>query len=406
MRPPVAGRAIVVGMGVERYELAVVGLGPIGAGALRAASASGCRAIGIGSPEPAVFADHDGPFASHYDSGRVTRRVDATFEWAELARRAIADYAAIEEGSGIRFHRPVGVVYATSDPREIDAVDAVAARLTALRIPVERRATIDDARVHVDPNAVCFVEGAPAGHVDPRRMITAQLACAEADGATVRRSTVTHVEAAEGGWRLHLDGGDPVNAERVVIAGGPHTAEIAGLPPLPPLTVRAEVVVTGVLDADERARLAGLPSVLAPVRHERFLDVYLVPPTDYPDGTVRIKLGATRHAPIEMPDAASRRAWMRGDAHAADLAALRLLAEQLVPGLRAEWWETKPCLITDTPTGLPYVDHLGDGLVIAAGCNGYAAKSGDAIGALAAQLALTGRWTDPVLRADRFAVPR
>ena len=65
--------AIGVGMGVERYELAVVGLGLIGAGALRAASASGCRAIGIGSPEPAVFADHDGPFASHYDSGRVTR---------------------------------------------------------------------------------------------------------------------------------------------------------------------------------------------------------------------------------------------------------------------------------------------------------------------------------------------
>ena len=150
---------------------------------------------------------------------------------------------------------------------------------------------------------------------------------------------------------------------------------------------------------------AGLPSVLAPVDDPVFLDVYLVPPTEYPDGEVRIKMGATRHAPVEMADAASRRAWMRGDDHTADLASLRRLAESLIPGLRADRWETKPCLITDTPTGLPYVDHVADGLVVATGCNGYAAKSGDAIGALAAGLALDAAWTDPVLDAHRFAPP-
>jgi sarcosine oxidase len=402
MRSPAAVRAMVVGMAVERYDLVVVGLGPIGAGALRSAAAAGARVVGIGSPEPAVLADHEGPFASHYDSGRVTRHVAATFEWAELARRAIADYPAIEQRSGIAFHRPVGVVYATLDPH---GVAAVVSRLAALRIVVDRVDTLGDPRLHIDPEPVCFVEGSPAGHVDPRRMTAAQVACGVADGAHVERSVVERVESIAGGWRLHVAGGAAVDADRVVLAGGPHTGEIDGLPPLPPMTVRAEVVVTAVLDAGEQARLAGLPSVLAPVRHEWFLDVYLVPPTDYPDGTVRIKLGATRHAPIEMPDAASRRAWMRGDAHADDLAALRQLTEQLVPGLRAERWETKPCLITDTPTDLPYVDHLADGLVIAAGCNGYAAKSGDAIGALAAQLALTGRWADPVLAADRFAAP-
>lgn len=386
---------------MQRCDVAVVGLGPIGAGALRAAAARGASAVGIGSPEPAEPASHDGPFASHHDSGRVTRHVDACSEWAELARRAIADYPAIEARSGIVFHRPVGVVYATRDAHEVAAVDAVVARLAALRIPVVRATVVDD-RIDLVDGVTCFAEGPPAGHIDPRRMTAAQVACASADGATVLHGTVARVERTAAGWRLHVADGSAVEAGRVVIAGGPHSSELDGLPPLPPTTVRAEVVVTGVVDAQEQARLAGLPSVLAPVDDPTFLDVYLVPPTDYPDGSVRIKLGATRHAPTELPDAASRRAWMRGDAHTRDLPALRRLTEALVPGLRVERWETKPCLITDTPGGLPYVDHVADGLVLATGCNGYAAKSGDAIGALAARLVLDGAWSDPVLDRARF----
>ena len=88
-----------------RYDAAVVGLGPMGAGALRRLAKDGLRCVGVGSPEPAALAGHEGVFASHYDSGRITRHLDASFEWAELARRAIADYAAIEEEGGELFHR-------------------------------------------------------------------------------------------------------------------------------------------------------------------------------------------------------------------------------------------------------------------------------------------------------------
>jgi sarcosine oxidase len=390
---------------MEPFELAVVGLGPIGAGALRHAAAAGVRCAGIGSPEPAEPSGHAGPFASHYDSGRVTRHVDATFEWAELARRAIADYPLIEQRSGIVFHRPVGVIYAMHDPAEIAAVDAVSTRLAALRIVVHRAERVD-ARVTVDAPAACFVEGAPAGYIDPRRMIAAQVACARADGAEVMAGVVTAVERVGDGWALRLRDGTHVDATHVVVAGGPHSDEIAGLPPLPPMSVRAEVVVTGVVDPHEQQRLAGLPSVLAPVDDSTFVDVYLVPPTAYPDGTVRIKLGATRHAPIELEDAAARHAWMRGDAHSADLEALHGLTEALLPGLRVERWETKPCLITDTPSGLPSVCRVGDRLVLAAGCNGYAAKSGDAIGALATRLARDGPWIDPVLDEASFCPNR
>lgn len=390
---------------MDRYDIAVVGLGPIGAGVLRHAAASGARTIGVGVPEPPVFAEHGGPFASHYDSGRVTRHLDATWEWAELARRAIVSYPTMEAKSGIAFHRPVGLIYAASEAAEVAGIEGTAARLAGLGIAVQRVDDVDG-RVAIDPAAVRYVEPGPAGHVDPRRMVAAQVACARADGADVVATTVVAVATTATGWRLHLASGAVLDAATVVVAGGPHADEIDGLPPLPPMTVRAEAVVTGVVDAAEQARLAGLPSVLAPVDDVVFDDVYLVPPTDYPDGTMRIKLGATRRTKIVVPDAPSRRAWMRGDDHRRDLDALRRLTEALVPGLQVVRWETKPCLITGTPTGLPYVDHVADGLVLAAGCNGYAGKSGDAIGALAASLALEGRWTDVGLDRARFAVAR
>jgi glycine/D-amino acid oxidase-like deaminating enzyme len=168
--------------------------------------------------------------------------------------------------------------------------------------------------------------------------------------------------------------------------------------------VRGETVVLATLDRDEHERLAAIPSVLARLRdHPTYADLYLVPPTDYPDGTVRLKLGATSEPYLELPTAEARRDWMRGDDHARELAALRGLVKALVPGVRALAWETKPCLITETPSDLPYLDHVAEGLVLAAGGNGYAAKSANAIGALAARLALEGRWTDPALDPARFA---
>ncbi len=95
---------------------------------------------------------------------------------------------------------------------------------------------------------------------------------------------------------------------------------------------------------------------------------------------------------------------MAGTDHERWLPELRGLLEDLVPGVRAEAWTTKPCMITDTASGLPPVDHVAPGLVVAAGGNGYAAKSADAIGALAATLLHEGAWTDPVLAPAPFAL--
>jgi glycine/D-amino acid oxidase-like deaminating enzyme len=93
---------------------------------------------------------------------------------------------------------------------------------------------------------------------------------------------------------------------------------------------------------------------------------------------------------------------MTGTEHEADLEWLRSLLLGVLPGLKVDTWSTKPCLIPDTPTKLPYLQIVEPGLVMAVGTNGYAAKSADAIGALAAGLVVNGCWTDTDLDEAAF----
>ena len=396
-----------VSPGDLRADVAVVGLGLIGGGALRHLAATGATVVGIGPGEPPDLASHPGAFASHYDSGRITRHLDARREWAVLAARSIAGYAALEEASGIAFHRPAGVVMAEHDPERIASTLANAAELGVGFAVVEpgRPSPYGDL-LSLPAGSTLLCEPGPAGHIDPRRMLAANLAVATAQGATVASEEVTALEAVDGGWSLRTSAGRTVHARQVLVTAGPHADEVLrGVTPpesAPHLAVRGETVVLAELDQTEQARLAAMPSVLARLHHATYEDLYVVPPTAYPDGTVRLKLGATRNEYLQLPSAEAKRTWMRGDAHREELPELRALLEELVPGLAARSWETKPCLITETPSDLPYVQHLAPGLVVAAGGNGYAAKSANAIGALGADLLVAGEWTDVDLDPAAF----
>ena len=389
------------------FDVAVVGLGLIGSGALRYLAGEGVDCVGVGPTEPAVWSDHTGVFASHYDSGRITRHLDPVREWAVLAARAIAGYADLEARSGIAFHRPVGVVLSEIDAGRAASIAAVADDLgiaTTTYAPAD--ASAFDPRLSFPPGSTLFAEPGPAGHVDPRRMLHANLAVATNDGAIVVEDAATALRHDGDVWVVTTGSGATVRSHRVVVATGAHSDELAGLDGCPSFAVRGETIVMALLGPAERARLAGLPSVLARLDHPDYEDLYVVPPTDYPDGSVRLKLGATLRRRRRLDDGTARRAWMRGDGHLDELEPLRALLVELVPGLDAESWESKPCLITETASGLPVVDHLAPGLVLAAGGNGYAAKSANAIGALAARLAREGRWTDDELDARLFGTTK
>ena len=378
----------------------MLGLGLIGAASLRHLSAAGVRCVGIGPAEPLDWGAHGGVFASHYDSGRITRRLDKQREWAVLAGRSIDVYAAIEADSEIAFHHPVGVMIAEVDPARLAATVAVADDLGVAFPRYAPGQGFGDDRIALPGTATVLHEPAPGGFIDPRRMLAAQLAVAAQHGASVVGETASAIEVrAGGGWTVRTVEGSSFAVEHVLVATGPHADELDGLRRRPVIEVLAETVVLARIPAAEQERLAGLPSIIVddPV-HDH---LYTVPPTDYPDGFVYMKLGATHHEE-QVLSPPQRREWMRGDRHEADVDWLRGLLLGLIPGLRAEAWLTKPCLIPDTPTKLPYVEIVDPGCVVAIGGNGYAAKSADAIGALAAGLIVDGRWTDTELDEEKF----
>src|ERR1043165_6188637 len=106
------------------------------------------------------------------------------------------------------------------------------------------------------------------------------------------------------------------------------------------------------LSGAEQQRLAGLPSIIVDDVDDH---LYIVPPTEYPDGRVSVKLGATRHDRWVL-SAGERRRWRPGPAPLDDLDWLRSRLLGVLRGLESEAWMTKPCLIPDTPTKLPYLE--------------------------------------------------
>lgn len=417
----------------QTYDLAVIGLGLVGSAALRHAATNGANVIGIGPAEPEQWSGYSGPFSSHFDSGRITRRLDVKPEWAILAARSIAEYRKIEQTSEQSFYSDCGFVFARDDTSGIGKLTDVA---TQIKIPLvvspadEATAAGPCRHFNLPSHFTVLREPSSAGFVDPRRMATAQLVTAQSLGATIERSEVVAVSprylpstatATNGetlGYSISTASGESVVATRVLYATGAYGAGIhAGLEPLA-LRVRPEAVTIAEVDPSQVDDLADMPSIIYLLDHEELESVYVVPATQYPNGKTCIKIGPLFKNQGTLKTRDQMTLWMQTGKHIDPAApsdepvdfqtrqhlVLQQALIELLPDVRFVSWESKPCLITETENRLPFVDHVGDGVVVAVGGNGHAAKSADAIGALAAGLVLNGKWTDKDLAADSFRV--
>ena len=383
------------------FEVAVVGLGLIGSAALRYLAEAGIPVIGLGPSEPADRTRHFGVFASHYDSGRITRILDDRIEWAELARRSIASYSDLAARTGIEFHRPTGVIHVAPDDR-LDAPAAVGGALGVDfdRTPIEEGATLP----YRFPNGLtALTEHSPAGHIDPRAMLRAQLSTARQSGAEIRRRQVTNIAEKPTRVELRLADGDTVTAGRMLVAAGAYTGAL--LPNLA-FRVKTETTILARLDPAVGREHQNAPAVLYDLEHPGAGEVYLVPPVEYPDGNWYLKMGCNLSVDrsLEGPDA--MQAWMAGDAIEDHRPLMIEVLRSFLPGLPIDAFVMKPCLVTYTDHGLPYLDRLSARSFVAAGGNGSAAKSANAIGKLAAGLVTSGRWTDSLPSRSFGAVGR
>ena len=391
----------------QRFDLAVIGLGLIGSGATRHAAVSNeLTVVGIGPGEPASFDDYDGPFASHYDSGRITRRLDAKREWAVLASRSIEQYRFIEASSGIAFHEPCGLMFVRNDQTGIANQREVADQL---EIPVtiepaeQRRASMP--QLHFPDEYTTLYEPGPAGFIDPRRLVAAQQHAARAAGATVLNDVVDALEIVDDSFQLTLRSDQRMSAQRVIVATGAYGNTLLPENDHLAAAVRPEAVVKGEV-SEATAQTLDIPSFIYLLDNEFFDDVYVVPPTQYPDGRWYIKIGGSRAGAVAAASGEDLTAWMQGADADEQIAPMRDVLTSVLPDVDFLSWSAKPCLITDTESGLPFVDIIAPGLTVAFGGNGHAAKSSDAIGQLAARLAIEGRWTDLELDAEKFRCHR
>lgn len=381
-------------MTLAPYDIMVVGKGMMGSAAAKYLAQEGARVALIGPDEPVDFTTHDGVFASHYDQGRITRRLAADPVWAELARRSITAYPTIAQASGISFHKETGGLYAAppNDERWLQLTEVAAQqRLAFRRLPADE-VTGRFPYLQFPAGSQVVFEGPPAGTINPRELVRAQVTIARQQGTAVIPDIAIRIEQTATGMSVTTGSGSVYQASKVLVANGAYANSFDLLPRKLALRVKTEFVVLGELTEIEAARLVGMPTVIDMDAYPQLEYLYLLPPILYPDGKIYVKLGANTAADYWLADERAMQEWMRQGNSDVMRAPLRSALQSLLPGLQVASWHTRRCLVTYTPHGRPIIAAvIPDRLYVSTGGNGHAAKSSDAIGHLAAKLMATGQ---------------
>lgn len=367
-------------------DVVVIGAGLIGSAATRHLAEGGVDTLCVGAP------DGGPPHSSHDDDTRITRILDGSEVWAELAKRSIERYPDLQRRSGISFHHPVGVLWIASDASELGEMQ-----------PVRRRFGVDTVEGSASPwsgdlafpsTDVELLERGGAGFVDPRAMRAAQLLVSERAGARRVEETVVGFDRQPGAWALRLADGETLAAGRVIVAAGAAIGFLTGLD----VTPTAEAVALVEVPSEVGEAWASRPCVgrLA----DGVVDFYLTPPR-LVDGRWLMKVGSESAADSILGSPGEVDAWMSGEMLGERERLFESMLSRIFPDLAIVEVLVRPCMYARTPRRRPLIAEVEEGLVVAGGGNGRAAKSSDALGAVAARLVMNGAWDDS-LPEDAF----
>lgn len=373
------------------YDVAVIGNGLIGAAASRYLSVAGLQVAAIGPGEPLQWKSHQGVFASHYDQGRITRIIDPDPIWGILGKRSLAAYASLEEESGIPFHGAAGCLRVSPDPSAANDTLHQAERVGQEANAIYTVEHTDEGLneifpfLHFPAGATALWERGGAGYVNPRQLVEAQLRVAVQRGATLIRETVTAISRKAQAVVMTTDQGQEIAAKSLLISAGAYSSWLL---PQPLVYQRKAVTVLLVeLSPTEAERLRALPSIIYRLQGDPILaSIYSLPPIRYPDGKIYLKIGGTLHTPNLLTTAAAIGEWFHGDGNVVEADALREVLFALLPNLQARSVQSRPCVVTYTAHGYPYIGQAAEGIYVATGGCGAAAKSSNEIGRMGALL--------------------
>ncbi|TDD82444.1 glycine oxidase ThiO [Actinomadura rubrisoli] len=258
-------------------EIVIIGAGVIGLATAWRAAAGGA-AVTLVDPAPASG-------ASSVAAGMLTPVSELTYGEEPLLRLGLASrdrygafVAELEELTGLGTgHRTDGILEVAFDADDLTYLDDLRRFQDELGIPAEALTGRECRRL--EPMLAPGVRGgllAPEdGSIDPRRLAPALLAACERLGVRlVRRRAAGILVERDAAAGVRLDDGTPVRADKVLLAAGPWSDGLEGLPPgtVPPVRpVKGQVI---------RLRTA-VPFIQRSTRGlVRGSSVYLVPRAD------------------------------------------------------------------------------------------------------------------------------
>lgn len=375
------------------YDFVVIGKGLFGSAAARYLSALTPHVAIVGPDEVRNTAVAPRVHASHYDQGRITGLLGRTPVWTHLAAWSIAQYRSLEAASGIDFFVPCGRLHVK--PRcftpafvaELQAIggadaDTLSAAELAVRFPYLRFPPLGGIHEH-----------APAGYINPRALIRAQLAVSQQAGAHVVAETAVSTTTTSNVVKITTDSGRRLHARQVLVATGAFANCFDVLPRPLDLRVKSETIILAEVTPAAAARLADMPTIGYEIDSPTLEDIYMVPPTRYPDGRYYIKMGCNTVADQYFDTLKQMHAWMTGGSTAAVADDMRAALREMLPDLEVTRFQMGRCLVTYTAQRYPYIDAVVPGRVYAAvGGNGTGAHTSDAIGRAAAHFMARGEW--------------
>ena len=373
------------------YDVAVVGNGLFGSAACKYLAHLGASTICIGAPTRPQRTAATTVYSSHDDAARLVRFQARDEYWRELTGDALAAFPTIEAETGIRFHEPVGSLIAALPDGDGVNADPLAF-LEASGSTFEHFAPDDRAwrsrwpMLDFPPEYYVLHEPAPTGYILPGALIGAQNQIATTHGAELRKRTVTGVARTSGGFRLSLDDGTDVEAERVLAAAGAFVNDNDLLPHRIALRRKSEVIVLAEVPAAQAEELQYAPTVKYLVADPHIEGIYMTPPVRYDDGRWCVKLGANTNLDVDLGGLDEVQRWFAAPTRDDYVPLFRDHVDALWPTVKFTSYTTRNCIITYSTDGRPIIEQVDDGLYVVTAGNGVGAMSSDAVGRRAAQL--------------------
>lgn len=375
---------------MKTYDIIVIGKGLIGSAAAKYLAASQPNIALIGPDEPEDY-EHSLVFASHYDQARVQRMIGKDEAWTRLNTDSVQQYESIAAQSGIQFHQPVGCLYVNPEGQ-----DAYLKQAPGFDLPFTYYSTGEAIHkafpdYHFPESSHGLLEINPAGYINPRLLLKAQLSIAVNNGAAIYQETVVNAEFQDEVFTLITSQGNQYQAPRILLATGSFINFFNLLPRPLALSIKGEVILLARVNPATAERLAQLPSLLYEIDSGDTEGIYLIKPVQYPDGHYYLKMGCNLPEDTYCQSLAEVQNWFRNGNSERFRERLENALRAILPGVALEESFTRRCIINRTPHGRPYIGSTTRaGLYLAGGCNGYSAMCSDGIGRTAAHTMLTG----------------